>query len=440
MAKTRSKKPLKVPTSKEETTTTAATTANTLAPSVAEPPHVFILPKDASSEARVVTLPNTAASTPNRYFICPEKGIYEFTKIAAPKKACRSWLLAPERAADGDEEQKSQEDSEKEPTADGYVLEKPDMLIATPVDPLFVLLPLLAEGEQGSYLTFADYAYDAERAGLAHLQQLLRQPAFAALEKRLEGRMAAVCDTLDMGDGEDRMYQLSTPKLLAQLVQKAKNMVQRGLPGSMEEHFVKRALEVPVLSIKREESGVSMAEEEATPGAESETTSAATSQFTDTSVATTSTAATSVAPTPPADEKPAVSDDIQHLLRLRTSLNFLLASYVPATLRTKLQHTLASDSSPIDFKPLNDHLTSLAGLKQQAQALRSLSDNISRKRIAEDDEEAMEKGEAKRKKKEEEEYKKKNTSRGVQQLAKADTSGMKKLSSFFTKAPPKKKS
>lgn len=437
--KTRSKKPTKASTSKQETPTTASPTANTLAPSVTEPPHVFVLPKDASSEARVLTLPDPATGNPNRYFVCPERGIHEFTKIGAPKKACKSWLLAPERTAGGQALDNPQEDDTEEHTPDGYVLEKPDMFVATPIDPLFILLPLLVDGEQGSYLTFADYAYDTERAGLAHLQHLLRQPAFVNLEKTLESRMAAVCDTLDMGDGEDRMYQLSIPKLLAQLEQKARKMVERGLPASMEEHFVKRALEVPVLSIKREESGVSLADEDATPGAESESTSAATSQLTEASAATSSTAATSIAPTPPEDDKPAVSDKVHHLLRLRTSLNFLLTSYLPSALRTTLQSSLTSSSSPIDFTPLDNHLTHLAGLKKQAQALRSLSDNISRKRSAEDDEEALEKAEAKRRKKEEEDFKKKNMSRGVQQLAKADTSGMKKLSSFFTKAPPKKK-
>ena len=186
MAKTRSKKSTKGSTAKDETPTTASTIANTLAPSVAEPPHVFVLPKDASPEARVVTLLNPATNKPNRYFICPERGISEFTKIAAPKKACRSWLLAPERATGSEGIEETQKDGEEAATNDGYVLEKPDMFIATPVDPLFVLLPLLADGEKGSYLTFADYAYDAERAGLAHLQHVLRQPAFAVLEKTLE--------------------------------------------------------------------------------------------------------------------------------------------------------------------------------------------------------------------------------------------------------------
>ncbi|KAH0391702.1 hypothetical protein KCU89_g14234, partial [Aureobasidium melanogenum] len=64
--------------------------------------------------------------------------------------------------------------------------------------------------------------------------------------------------------------------------------------------------------------------------------------------------------------------------------------------------------------------------------------NISRKRSTMNDEEAEEREATKRRKKEEEEAKKKNMSRGVKQLGKVNTTGMMKLSSFFTKAPAKK--
>jgi hypothetical protein len=248
---------------------------------------------------------------------------------------------------------------------------------------------------------------------------------------------------LDMGNGEDKMYQMSTSKLAAVLVAKTKNMVKKGLPASMEERFVKQALEVPVLSIRREESSVSIAPEDATPGAEGETTEtsqeSSTSSLTATTTTTTvSTAASSVATTP-AELQPLAASDITNLLRVRTGLDFLIASYVPTSLRTAIQDACKSPASPVDFAPLDKHLEHVAGLKKQAQVLRSLSDNISRKRGADDDEDALDKAEAKRKKKEEDEIKKKNMSRGVQQLAKANTTGMKKLSSFFTKAPPKKK-
>jgi hypothetical protein len=432
--KTRSRKTTKPATSKE-TPDANTSTAKELAPSVVNPPHIFVLPKDASPAARIITLPDPASSSPNRYFVCPEKGFFEFTKIAAPKKACRSWLLATERQAKKEIDSDANEDVPEEQQDESYVLEKPDMFVATHVDPLFIILPLLTGGETGSYLTFSDFIYTREREGLVQLQQLLRQSNFAGLEKKIEGRMEAVCDCLDMGDGEDKMYQLSMQKLAAALATKANRMAKGRLPASMEERFVKQALETPVLSIKREDSSISIAAENATSGAEDkdETSQAPTT----TSDATLSTPVTSVAVTP-VEDKSIATNEITGLLRVRTALDFLIVSYIPTSLRTAIQDILKAPTSPVDFAPLDKHLEHVAGLKRQAQALRSLSDNISRKRSAEDDEEALDKAEAKRKKKEEEDIKKKNTSRGVQQLAKANTSGMKKLSSFFTKAPPKK--
>jgi hypothetical protein len=432
--KTRSRKTTKPATSKE-TPDANTSTAKELAPSVVNPPHIFVLPKDASPAARIITLPDPASSSPNRYFVCPEKGFFEFTKIAAPKKACRSWLLATERQAKKEIDGGANEEVPEEQQDESYVLEKPDMFVATPVDPLLIILPLLTGGETGSYLTFSDFIYTTEREGLIQLQQLLRQSNFAGLEKKIEGRMEAVCDCLDMGDGEDKMYQLSMQKLAAALAAKANRMAKGRLPASMEERFVKQALETPVLSIKREDSSVSIAAENATSGAEDKDETSQTP--TTTSDATTSTPATSVAVTP-VEDKSIATDEITGLLRVRTALDFLIVSYTPTSLRTAIQDILKAPTSPVDFAPLDKHLEHVAGLKRQAQALRSLSDNISRKRSAEDDEEALDKAEAKRKKKEEEEIKKKNTSRGVQQLAKANTTGMKKLSSFFTKAPPKK--
>lgn len=430
--KTRSRKPTKATTSKtEEVEQTKA--PKDLAPSVNKPPHVFVLPKDASAEARILSLSSSTSSL-TRFLVCPQKGFYEFTKIAAPKKACRSWLLAPCRLRET-EAQGGPADAGESEHDKGYLLGKPDLFIATPVDPLFILLPLLAEADSGSYLTFSDYLYTTEGEGLGQLQQLLRQSTFNSLEKTMERRMQAVCDCLDMGDGEDKMYQLSVPKLAAELASKAKNMVRRGLPETMEERFVKQALEMPVLSIKREESSIGVAADDAAPEAESAATSQETSASVGSSVAVST---TSTALTTPTESQSDSVDNIAELLRIRTAMNFITISYIPASIHTRVQEALGSQTSPIDFEPLNKHLDHIASVKKQAQALRSLSDNISRKRSADEDEDALEKAEAKRKKKEEDEIRKKNTSRGVQQLAKANTSGMKKLSSFFAKAPPKK--
>ena len=100
------------------------------------------------------------------------------------------------------------------------------------------------------------------------------------------------------------------------------------------------------------------------------------------------------------------------------------------TLRTPLLALLSAR-----FAPLEAHLSSIAALKSEALSLRSLSDNISRKRAVELDEEKIAEREEKKRKKEEEAIKKKNEGRGVKQLKKVDTSGMKKMSSFFTVKP-----
>ncbi|KAK4619883.1 hypothetical protein CLAFUW4_11664 [Fulvia fulva] len=430
MAKTRSKPA--AATKKDERGSTKPTIKRIDA-SVPNPPHVFVLPKETSSEARIVTIPDPATDIPSRYLVCPNKGFYEFTKVGAPRREQRSWLLAPDRNQDGTEQ--AQEDGKDA----GYVLQAPNMLVATPVDPLCMLLPSLAgdvESLGQEYLAPSDYLAKLTEHSkqLAHIIHP-NQPG--PLEKIMESRMEAVCDYMDVGD--EKMYALSLPKLVKELVSKARKMTQKGLPASMEDKFVKRALDVPVLSIKREESSISIAADDATPGAESESASEAQSQATDASVTTVtsvSTAATSVAL--PEDTTLPPSQAVE-LLRLRVALDFMLASYVAPAIRSKIQPLLKDETvTSIDFSPLDKHLEHVASLKKQAQALRSLSDNISHKRSAVDDEEALDKAEAKKRKKEEEDARKKNTSHGVKQLAKVNTTGMKKMSSFFTKAAAKK--
>ena len=441
--KTRSKRASTKTSSKETTETT--TTTQKLEPSISNPPQVFILPKEIAPSARILTLPNPATSNPNRYLLCPNNGFYEFARISAPKKACRSWLLAPDRdAASSAANIDSQVDSRE-----GYVLKTPDMMVATPIDPLFLLLPALTGDHMAvldsgrreqEYLSPSDYAERLCETS-KHFRQMMQSDAQSKIKTMLEARIEAVCDGLDAGD--ERLYTLSKQKLLRELVGKAKRMVMKGLPASMEERFVKRELVVPVLSMKREESSISMADQDSpvTAGAGSESASQSTSQETQSSVTTSasnSTAVTSV-DSISANEAPPATDELTDLLRVRTALSFLFNSYIAPGLRSNLETLLKSSTSIVDFTPLNKHLTHLNELKKEAQALRSMSDNISRKRSVMEDEDAMEKAEAKKRKKEEEEIKKKNTSRGVQQLKKADTSGMKKLSAFFTaKAPAKK--
>lgn len=385
------------------------------------PPLLFILPDGASPDARIVSLPNPATSTPSRYFFCPEKGIHEFTRVAAPKKTPRSWLIAPDES--------NVDHSEADTIVSrGYTVENADLFVATPVDPLFMLLPALIpspDSHEQLFLTIDDHLDNlADKA--KHLSHLLRS---TKIQQSFERRADLVCDNVDLG--HEKMFRLSNEKLLAELVKKAHRMAANGLPASIENHFVQEALRIPIMTVQRTES-----QEAATPTADADSTTPPTSTSTSQpqpSQASATTEATSIDP-----YQSSVPENITSLLRLRTALNLLFSTYIPSTLHTPLNNLLASPTGPISFAPLEAHLAHIATLKREAHALRSLSDNISRKRSGVNDEEAEERQAEKKRKKEEEEAKKKNTSRAVKQLGKVNTTGMKKLSSFFTKAPAKK--
>jgi hypothetical protein len=439
------------PAPKEITPEPAPSTVTTLAPSVENPPKLFVLPKDTSKDTRIVTLDDPANGVPSRYLFCPEKGFYEFTRIAAPKRTPRSWLITSEKSLDDEEGAVgSTSTSEDTQIGAGYITKTADLFIATPIDLLFLILPVLApksaKETKQLFLSLDDHL-DNLSFSSRHFKALLAQ--HASLKAMIERRMATICDTVDAGD--EIMYRISTEKLYNLMVKKAQRMSKNGLPASMEARFIKPVLDIPVLSIKREESSTSIVSESTpTTGEESQdsamlvdsqTTSTAPTPDSQTTSDTQTTTATSVAmsvteevSTPALQTPP----EIPHLLRLRTSLTYLLSSYIPATLQSPLKALILTSTFPIDFMPLSTHLAALAKLKAEATALRSISDNISRKRGYEDDEEKMAEREEKKRKKEEEEKKKKTESRGVKALKKVDTSGMMKLSSFFTKAPAKK--
>jgi hypothetical protein len=403
------------------------------------PPKLFVLPKDTSSDARIVTLDNPATSTPSRYYFCPSKGFYEFTRIAAPKKACRSWLITSQDAKPTHDNVTPEKEESKETTDDtesglgsGYVTKNADLFLATPIDLLFLILPALApksaKDEKQHFLELDDYT-DKLSSSSRHWRSLLAQ--YPTLKGMLEKKMRTLCDTVDAGD--ETMYRISHSKLLATLIKKAERMAKNGLPPSMEEKFVKTALEVPVMSVRREDSTLSAVSESgtSTPAVDSQasTTADAESQATDIT-------------TPDEAEVPAkptlqTPEGIPHLLRLRTALTYLTSSYLPPTLAATVTSSLSTSTSP-DFSPLTTHLATIAKLKSEAAALRSISDNISRKRQFECDEDKIAEREEKKRKKEEEERKKKSEGRGIKALKKVDTSGMKKMSAFFSVKPKAK--
>lgn len=445
MARTRSKPAAK---SKEKEPTPEPTTSNaqTLAPSAENPPKLFVLPKDTSSESRIITMDNPANETSSRYLFCPEKGFYEFTRIAAPKKTPRSWLITSEKKINGEE--KEPEEEKNEGLGSGYVTKSADLFLATPIDILFLILPALApksaKDTKQHFLALDDHL-DTLSASSRHIKALLAH--HTSLRNMLERRMRSFCDTVDAGD--ETMYRISQEKLLKVLVKKAERMCSNGLPRSLEDRFIQPQLEIPIMNIKREESTISVVsaatetetdnlQETTKVDSQASTTATSTPSDSQSNIESQSTTATSFSASEEvAEPSLKTPPEVPHLLRLRTSLNYLLSAYVPATLHVSIRTLLASSTEP-SFAVLDEHLATISKLKSEAAALRSISDNISRKRGYEEDEEKIAEREEKKRKKEEEERKKKTESRGIKQLKKADTSGMQKLSAFFTKVPAKK--
>ena len=442
---TRSKPAPKEPTP-EPTPTPTPSTIKPLPKATPNPPKLFILPKDTSSDARIVTLDNPATSAPSRYFFCPSKGFYEFTRIAAPKKACRSWLITSQDANSTHKDEAPQNQDEKRREGEGeddtetglgsgYVTKNADLFLATPIDLLFLILPSLApksaKEEKQHFLALDDYTEKLASTSGHWKALLVQNPSLTAL---LAKKLRSICDTVDAGD--ETMYRLSHAKLLSILLKKAQRVVKNGLPPSLEDKFVKSALDVPVMTIRREESTLSaIASESGTsaPGG-GDSQASTTAQDAQSQATDLTTPDDPDLPSKPTLETP---DAIPHLLRLRTALTYLTSSYLPPTLQPTISALLAASTAP-DFTPLTAHLAAIATLKSEAAALRSISDNISRKRGLEMDEEKIAEREEKKRKKEEEERRKKSESLGVKKLRKVDTSGMKKMSAFFSVKPKAK--
>ncbi|KFY27433.1 hypothetical protein V493_03505 [Pseudogymnoascus sp. VKM F-4281 (FW-2241)] len=452
---TRSKAKAKGPAPKTAAgAATATTQKKPVQPDSKNPPKLFVLPKNTSPAARIATLAHPRTSEPTRYFICPEQGFFEFTKIAAPKSQPRSWLLAPNedecaeegtQTTDNGKKKAAVKDEGNEYTpSEGYITSSADLFLATPIDPLFILLPALAgksskprEEPKRLFLEADDYL-DVLSATSPHLKSIL---GHNSLRSKFTDRLDAVCDTVDAGD--ETMYRLSEPKLISILVEKCTAVVEKGLPASMEDLLVSKALAVPLLSVTRgedypdEELELADAESTATPkteSAESQTPSLATN-----SSATPISEASTALTTPSPDAKPPIvaPEGVPHLLRLRTAFQYLCSSYIPASLSSSLVSKLsapAPDQAAAfpDFAPLDSHLAHLAKLRADALAARSMND-FSRKRGFEDEEAGETRAEKKRKKEEEEKLAKKNESRGVRDLKKVNVSGMKKMSDFFKK-------
>ncbi|KAL8866356.1 MAG: hypothetical protein Q9174_006352 [Haloplaca sp. 1 TL-2023] len=428
-----------------------------------DPVKLLLLPQDPSQEARICTLIHPRTSKPCRYYWCPSKGLFEFQRIAAPRKACRSWLLAPteiesiekpgdscnedrptavngeDKAPDQDEESSGASSLGSQLAPQGHTIHAPEMMVATAIDILFILLPTLyaqvSKSEKGLYLSLEDLLDNAiDRS--EQLQYIIRSDMARV---SAEHRIAAVCDTVDAGD--EKMYRLSVDKLVAELLAKARKMVLNGLPASMEAKFIERALELPVVSLKREDTPVVPPDATVPSSTDTPSTSTVESQSSTASVESLmSEASAQTDVTVPDDQiSSAFTEEVKDLLRIRTALRFITASYLPESLASSVEIGLAKQFGAIDFKPLDDHLARIAKLRAEALATRSLSDFSRKRGMGDDDEAAEDRAEKRRKKEEEEKKAKAGLSKGIRDLKKVDVKGMKKMSDFFGKKPAGKK-
>ncbi|EAQ84971.1 hypothetical protein CHGG_08985 [Chaetomium globosum CBS 148.51] len=259
MARTRAKGAATAASKDDKKSATTATKTSssvyTLSNPSSNPPKLFILPKSASAAARIAVIQHPRYNKPTRFLVCPEAGFFEFTTVSPPKSTPRSWLI-----------QSSTPNQEDDTTQSTQITQSPALHLATPYDPLFLLLPALynttttnAASQQEEapppplptqkrmFLSLEDHL-DNTPDPSRHLARLLA--ACPTTRQLVEARLAAVCDTVQAGD--ERMFRVSEAKLLRALLAKAQAVVRGGgrLPESMEERFVRKELEAPVLGVR----------------------------------------------------------------------------------------------------------------------------------------------------------------------------------------------
>ena len=427
----------------------------------------IVLPKNLSQNARICSLAHPRTANPSRYYFCPNKGVFELTKIAAPKSVRESWLLGPQRrspeasntnvnetdfentdsmsVSQAARDLKGHSNTVTEPVSEGHVVESPDLFVATPIDPLFLILPLFCTKSseirpsslKALFLSYEDLLESLE-VNPKHSEQFF---SHSIIQQIIQGRMNAVCDLVQADD--EIMYRININKLLDELISKAQRIVALGLPASVKDRFVSRAMDAPMVALRRDPNSFSLDAKppEVMLGTESiltDTTESQSSVYTSGSRDSEQSAGTNIT-TSDLSAIPTEVLDVTSLLQLRTAISYMIFAYIPPCLEILLIKKLASPDSPINFKPLDEHLSHLAHLREEALASRSLSD-FSRKRGMDEDDGFIEsRAEKKRKKEEEEKRKKVGESRGVKDLKKVNVSGMKKMSDFFGKGVPAKK-
>ncbi|OJJ71922.1 hypothetical protein ASPBRDRAFT_126188 [Aspergillus brasiliensis CBS 101740] len=417
--RTRSSAPSEQPQSPSASDHQTAATSTSAPPAQSTPQKTFILPSTASADARFLTLPNPRSAEPTRYFFDPKLGVYEFTVLSSPPTAPRSTLLVRNATS-------SPSSNKSQPPA--HISKKAELLIATPIDILFFLIPILtANTKQNNLFQPLDDIIDSldEELLPPHLRHVLYDETF---RETLHARAAAISDSVEAGD--EKLFRFNETKLLQELVAKADRMVSVGLPPSLEERFVRQALATPLMAVKRDDvvatTTTGKGENKENEGEEGEKEEEKT---------TTTDNEEAKEHLPEGLKAP---DGVANLLRISVALTFMKECYLSKAMSARIDELLAAPESPKDFKPMRDHLELVAKLRAEALAARSVGD-FSRKRSVEDQEAAESRAEKKRRMEEEEKKKKAGESRGVRDLKKVNTVGMKKMSDFFGKAAAKKK-
>lgn len=423
------------PTKPSRSTTTAVNTTQIEKSTATTPLRLVVLPEDISPDARFIAVSDPSDGDKRKQFLfCPLQGLHELTIISAPKHQLRSALLSLTEAPN-DEHVDTEHPKRNE---NGYILQHASYTTVTPYDPCFLLLPLVTDNVKGNLMRSLDDLCEDVEDGMQQILQRGRETVMNAMER--------ICDAVEVGD--EKMYRYNSKKTLRHILNKAERLCQKGLPPSMKDKLVARALEAPVLSIRREESAISVTSREtqhtsATTGGlsvevdesfDSQSTSTATiaASLGSSGLSTADTSATTL--TNPTTENTAPTQ-IVHLQTLLTAFKFIAYSYLKPSLAASLITDLQNPAiSNVDFAPLTKHLADLAELRKEAAASMSMND-YSRKRDFEDDEEAAERAEKKKKVQEEEKRKKASMSRGVKDLAKVNVAGMKKMSDFFGRKP-----
>ena len=404
---------------------------------------LIVLPKQRSSDSFIATICHPRNGTPSRYFVDPTAGIYEFIRITTPQKSHRSWLLTPAKQQNEPRQEYSSGEkttytSKSTTMAASTVMSRPGLLVATPIDPLFLLVPALSDervrddSAKKLFRKFDDILDNiCEKS--SYFEPVTRE---CTLKAMFEERLRAACDVVEAG--EDSMYRLSEDKLVKVLVDKAIRQERWGFPTSLEEKFVRRTLDMPVIGFKREESDRSEDQSSEPEGPFSEAMSSVHSQQSlPETVSALSTKSSSTDITLP-DFEIQGDRQLERLLRIRTVLTYIISSYLPARIATHIKGLLDASHTGLDFKPLDRRLEMITKMRAEALAARSLGD-YSRKRNAYEDDEIAEARLEKKRRKEEEDAKKKLETRGLRDLKKVDTTGMKKMSDFFGKKPGMKK-